>query len=102
MVPKNSHQQAPGSHVRTPRKGRGDTKRDPVPDPSATNSLHLIAFRNGSKGFMARSQDSASLAFFDEDGDPILCDPGWNMVVRKLGDYLPGDQDGFWALVARV
>lgn len=102
MVHMKSNHQASSSHARATRKGRGETGRDPAPDPSATNSLYMIAFRDGSKGFMARSQDSAALAYFDEDGDPILCHPGWNMVVRELGRYAPGDEDGFWALVARV
>lgn len=51
---------------------------------------------------MARSQDNTALAYFNEDGDLISCDPGWNMVVRELGHYAPGDEDGFWALVTRV
>jgi len=49
---------------------------------------------------MARCEDTAALGFFNIDGDPIYGDPGWNMVVPELGEYAPGDEDGFWALVA--
>ena len=51
---------------------------------------------------MARNEDSAALAFFDAGGERLYGDPGWNMVVRCLGSYAPGDEDGFWALVTRA
>ena len=102
MVLMKSNHQAGSSNARATRKGQGEIRRNPAPDPSATNSLYLVAFRDGSKGFMARSQDCSSLAFFNEDGDPICCDPCWNVVVRELGHFAPCDEDGFWALVARA
>jgi hypothetical protein len=66
------------------------------------NTLSLIAFSNGERGFMAASEDCSALGFFDIDGDPIYVDPGFLTVIRDLGVYEAGDDDGFWALVARV
>jgi hypothetical protein len=64
--------------------------------------LSLVAFQNGSKGFMAKGEDSSALGFFDLDGEPLYFDPGFLTGIRDLGAYDPGDEDGFWALVARV
>ena len=66
------------------------------------NTLSLVAFRNGERGFMATGEDSSALGFFDIDGEPIYNDPGFLTVIRDLGEYEPGDEDAFWALVARV
>ena len=66
------------------------------------NQLSLVAFRNGARGLMAKGEDSSALGFFDLDGERISFDPGLTMVIRELGEYAPGDEDGFWALVARI
>jgi len=66
------------------------------------NTLSLVAFRDGTKGFMAQSEDGAGCGFYDIDGERICYDPGFMMEIRSLGEYAPGDGDGFWALVARV
>ena len=99
-------------HTKTCRSGnapKGARKRKPKPEATGgeprrpgDNDLYLVAFRGGSKGFMARNEDSAALAFFDAGGERLYGDPGWNMVVRCLGSYAPGDEDGFWALVTRA
>jgi len=66
------------------------------------NTLSLVAFQNGERGFMAKGEDSSALGFFNIDGESIYVDPGFLMVIRNLGEYAPGDEDAFWALVARV
>lgn len=66
------------------------------------NTLSLVVFRDGSRGFMAKSEDGAGCGFYDIDGGRICYDPGFMMEIRSLGEYAPGDGDGFWALVARV
>ena len=66
------------------------------------NRLSLVAFRDGERGFMAQNEDGAACGFFDIDGERISYDPGFMMVIRSLGEYAPGDQDAFWALIARV
>jgi hypothetical protein len=66
------------------------------------NTLSLVAFSNGERGFIAASEDSAALGFFNIDGEPIYYDPGFLTVIRDLGEYEPGDEAGFWALVMRV
>jgi len=66
------------------------------------NTLSLVAFRNGERGLMAQGEDSSSLELFNLDGERIFSDPGLTMVIRELGEYAPGDEDGFWALVARI
>jgi hypothetical protein len=75
-----------------------------LPEPSIPggNVLSLVAFRNGERGIMAKGKDSSALGFFNIDGEPIYSDPGFAVVVRNLGEYAPGDEDGFWALVARI
>jgi len=72
-------------------------------EPSAFgNVLSLVVFQNGERGFMAEGEDSSSVEFFDLDGERIYADPGLLTVIRELGEYEPGDENGFWALVARV
>jgi len=66
------------------------------------NTLSVVAFSNGERGFMATSEDGSVLGVFNIDGEPIYHDPGFVAVIRDLGEYEPGDEDGFWALVARV
>jgi hypothetical protein len=78
------------------------TIQESEPSIPGGNTLSLVAFRNGERGLMAKGEDSASLDFFNLDGEPIYSDPGFSVVVRNLGEYAPGDQDGFWALVARI
>jgi hypothetical protein len=51
---------------------------------------------------MAKNEDSSHCSYFNLDGEPIDPEPGFQVEVRTLGEYLPGDVDGFWALVARV
>ena len=66
------------------------------------NTLSLVAFHDGSRGFMAKNEEADALGFFDLDGERLYSNPGLMMEIRLLGEYAPGDEDGFWALVARV
>ena len=66
------------------------------------NTLSLVALRNGERGLMAQGEDSSALELFNLDGERIFSDPGFTMVILELGEYAPGDEDGFWALVARI
>jgi hypothetical protein len=51
---------------------------------------------------MAKNEDSSHCSYFNLDGEPIAPETGFQMEVRVLGEYAPGDEDAFWALVARV
>jgi len=66
------------------------------------NTLSLVAFHNGERGLMAQGEDCSALEIFNLGGERIFSDPGLTMVIRELGEYAPGDEDGFWALVARI
>jgi len=101
MVPSKSSKTESNQHDREcPQRRRAQVDQDA--DPAATNTLYLVLFADYSKGFMARSKDCASRRFFDLDGTQLSGEPRLTMVVRSLGDYAPGDEDGFWALVALV
>ena len=88
--------------VPTKKKKSSRSIQEQEPSIPGGNTLSLVAFGNGERGFMAKGEDSSALGFFDLDGEPIYFDPGFLTVIRNLGAYAPGDKDGFWALVARV
>jgi len=91
--------QRPIERTRRCRKG---VCRSMDPDTPGNNALSLIAFLNGERGFLVKGYDDSALAFFNLDGDSISNYPGRFSVLRKLGEYLPGDMDAFWALVMQV
>jgi hypothetical protein len=65
------------------------------------NVLSLVTYPDGSRGFRARNEDSSISSYFNLDGEEI--EPaGFVVVIRTIGEYAPGDEDGFWALVASV
>jgi len=66
------------------------------------NTLSLVAFQNGERGFVAKGEDSSNVGFSNIAGESIHVDPGYFTVIRNLGEYAPGDEDAFWALVARL
>ena len=78
------------------------TTQQPEASIPGGNTLSLVAFHDGERGLMAKNEVSDALAFFDLGGDRIGSNPGFMMVIRELGAYVPGDTDAFWALVARV
>jgi hypothetical protein len=88
--------------VPTTKKKSSRTVQPFEPSIPGGNVLSLVVFQNGERGFMATGEDSSSLEFFDLDGERIFNDPGFLTVIRDLGEYARGDEDGFWALVARV
>jgi hypothetical protein len=84
------------------KKKSSRATRQPEASIPGGNTLSLVTFHGGERGFMAKNEDSDAVAFFDMDGEPIYSHPGWMVVIRQLGEYLPDDEDAFWSLIARA
>jgi hypothetical protein len=87
-----------------PTKKRKSSRSIQEHEPSIPggNTLSLVDFCNGERGFLARNGDSETVGLFNFEGEAIYSRPEFLAVIRELGEYAPGDEDGFWALVARV
>lgn len=92
----------PQRPIESTRRCRKRVCRNMEPDTPGSNALSLIAFLNGERGFLVKGYDDSALSFFNLDGKSISHDPGWFSVLRRLGEYVPGDMDAFWALVMQV
>ncbi len=91
----------PQRNIERTRRCQKRVCRSMKPDTPGNNALSLIAFLNGERGFLVKGYDDSVLSFFNLDGESISNDPGWFSVLQKLGEYVPGDMDAFWALVMR-
>ena len=85
-------------------KKRQSSKAAPPSGPGLPGAitLSLVAFRNGERGFMAKGPDLADIEYFDLEMEPIETDPGDPTILRTLGEFLAGDEAGFWDLVTRA
>ena len=87
---------------RCPSSSPGMPRWDLLVGPVVHGAIRALGYLNGERGFLVKGYDDSALAFFNLDGESISHDPGWFSVLQKLGEYVPGDMDAFWALVMQV